>query len=148
MRGKPTVMKPGTPFYRITPADAGKTRLNTFIRFTSLDHPRGCGENLAVGDAAAVKKGSPPRMRGKPRQCGLRSLSWRITPADAGKTGLSEGERQASTDHPRGCGENAFLIGRMMPRIGSPPRMRGKRMLRRRRLHPLRITPADAGKTE
>ena len=49
----------------ITPADAGKTNISSRKRRAFEDHPRGCGENLAVGDAAAVKKGSPPRMRGK-----------------------------------------------------------------------------------
>ena len=70
-----------------------------------------------------------------------------ITPADAGKTGLSEGERQASTDHPRGCGENrldCFVHGCA---VGSPPRMRGKPFLNLDKRRQNRITPADAGKT-
>ena len=29
-------------------------------------------------------------------------------------------------DHPRGCGENDEIITAAQPKIGSPPRMRGK----------------------
>ena len=52
--------------YRITPADAGKTLATSAVKNYAKDHPRGCGENLAVLNEMSVDE--------------------RITPADAGKT--------------------------------------------------------------
>ena len=51
-------------------------------------------------------------------------------------------------DHPRGCGENDKLGGEAFDTLGSPPRMRGKLCLRINYWQVLRITPADAGKTD
>ena len=71
----------------------------------------------------------------------------RITPADAGKTGIGDGGSRVSEDHPRGCGENLRSRALRRHRTGSPPRMRGKPYdLANGRLSN-RITPADAGKT-
>ena len=71
---------------RITPADAGKTCLQRQSPRSGRDHPRGCGENVAMVNCSTVGVGSPPRMRGKPKPfewfAGIRG----ITPADAGKT--------------------------------------------------------------
>ena len=113
----------------------------------SWDHPRGCGENSVKKGEKAVSKGSPPRMRGKLASvlrvrgiCGITPADagktvlipriqprGRITPADAGKTvGLLE-DLAGAEDHPRGCGENAIPHTRISAKIGSPPRMRGKR---------------------
>ena len=52
--------------------------------------------------------------------------SYRITPADAGKTNLRRSVHADLGDHPRGCGENVFRdqLGKNL--MGSPPRMRGK----------------------
>ena len=91
------------------------------------DHPRGCGENLALESAAISLLGSPPRMRGKPARLPFATCARRITPADAGKT--------ASTD------------STLKSPDGSPPRMRGKPSLDTNRNNWRRITPADAGKT-
>ena len=66
MRGKPPTQTPCTARARITPADAGKTQRDLRWGVQNGDHPRGCGENVAV-DAAAARNS-------------------RITPADAGKT--------------------------------------------------------------
>ena len=71
---------------RITPADAGKTRMAELYDREQEDHPRGCGENSEPAGKTIVNAGSPPRMRGKLsfQQIPL-SLNG-ITPADAGKT--------------------------------------------------------------
>ena len=73
------------------------------------------------------KLGSPPRMRGKQFIKQPYHNSYRITPADAGKT-------------------NMFPYDEIIAQ-GSPPRMRGKRYSKRLREKKPGITPADAGKT-
>ena len=113
---------------RITPADAGKTKARAWTPLREGDHPRGCGENLET----------------------LRILhdNGRITPADAGKTALMPDGGAVKWDHPRGCGENYRLPRREYRPVGSPPRMRGKQHLTLSEECCIRITPADAGKTE
>ena len=87
-------------------------------------------------------------MRGKRITQPLLARAIRITPADAGKTCMVDSVRNVFQDHPRGCEEN--LKSRVCPKIrtGSPPRMRGKQQKYLPLFKLLRITPADAGKTE
>ena len=86
-------------------------------------------------------------MRGKLQKTQAGQAKTRITPADAGKT-LGRGAKpNAPQDHPRGCGENPLPVCLLQALIGSPPRMRGKRVIPRIRWMYIRITPADAGKT-
>ena len=54
---------------------------------------------------------------------------------------------QPRWDHPRACGENASLSPIRVSRLGSPPRMRGKRQIRPDGTKIGGITPAHAGKT-
>ena len=74
-------------------------------------------------------------------------LSYRITPAYAGKTSIHCKSLILLQDHPRVCGKDEVENFRMMIYLGSPPRMR------ERLYHPLTlisgkgITPAYAGKT-
>ena len=91
--------------------------------------------------------GSPPRMRGKLSVYFCKLYFNGITPADAGKTQTADDVHGADRDHPRGCGENRAMLRTLQCRIGSPPRMRGKRKSRQSCLRKRRITPADAGKT-
>ena len=70
-----------------------------------------------------------------------------ITPADAGKTNGGMRNEDHHEDHPRGCGENAFVLLPKAAEKGSPPRMRGKQHQRLPVIFCPRITPADAGKT-
>ena len=86
MRGKLRSCHFFSLFFRITPADAGKTACIVSPPYSTEDHPRGCGENLNLILIETNGAGSPPRMRGKhssPRKSGALH---RITPADAGKT--------------------------------------------------------------
>ena len=70
-------------------------------------------------------------MRGKPITEAFKADIDRITPADAGKTAVVKQAAAIAWDHPRGCGENSLLQDAMTKCQGSPPRMRGKRLLTR-----------------
>ena len=71
----------------------------------------------------------------------------RITPAYAGKTSVGTHDSQLVFHHPRVCGENSKLSPAKPTKSGSPPRMRGKRLLFAEAYRDVRITPAYAGKT-
>ena len=168
MRGKLPLHNAIIAHIRITPADAGKTCLCSPAQRARPDHPRGCGENYLWRRKRIVSLGSPPRMRGKlyrpaqpvgrtgitPADAGkTRGYTYshpkkRITPADAGKTALPNVFFHSGWDHPRGCGENAILMLHLRSRLGSPPRMRGKRAGISSAAASSGITPADAGKTK
>ena len=107
MRGKPLSLEWALAWRGITPADAGKTPETVMKWWLEKDHPRGCGENTRNLKASGKRKGSPPRMRGKPSSGALADAAGGITPADAGKT--IENIKKEYTG------------------VGSPPRMRGKR---------------------
>ena len=71
-----------------------------------------------------------------------------ITPAHAGKTCSVTPLRCGERDHPRACGENRASGAESGMRTGSPPRMRGKRLVLPRWRRRYGITPAHAGKTK
>ena len=70
----------------IIPADAGSTGQRQGSAVRRGDHPRGCGEHLAVLSAEAGLLGSSPRMRGALTLCVANSRRAGIIPADAGST--------------------------------------------------------------
>ena len=148
MRGKRCGLYKVLYRFRITPADAGKTDIQRAAGSIIRDHPRGCGENAYFRSDEDAERGSPPRMRGK-LTIHVRYLQTvGITPADAGKTAKKRVRRRYTRDHPRGCGENCISRSIGTVQVGSPPRMRGKLLHRSQSPNVLRITPADAGKTE
>ena len=65
MRGKLLYKDARVDQTRITPAYAGKTRSCVSGLSSFKDHPRVCGENPQFLLMRTVRKGSPPRMRGK-----------------------------------------------------------------------------------
>ena len=148
MRGKRPPSPRPAPQRRITPAHAGKTRRRPRFAARCTDHPRACGENGVSPDGSRRPRGSPPRMRGKPRKASLRHILLRITPAHAGKTRSGRRRERCRTDHPRACGENIPLSAPRFSRYGSPPRMRGKQRHHGKPSQGSRITPAHAGKTK
>ena len=91
--------------------------------------------------------GSPPRVRGKRVQLRVSSPDTRITPARAGKTSQSCLTPAKLRDHPRACGENLNSDKEVTEWRGSPPRVRGKPVVKFGELAAIRITPARAGKT-
>ena len=98
MRGKLNLVKFCHMGSGITPAYAGKTRVQDvvdnplhFVVHALQDHPRVCGENRRRKAIRCVKPGSPPRMRGKHLVVGEKLRQTGITPAYAGKTHLVTG---------------------------------------------------------
>ena len=75
-------------------------------------------------------------------------VSYRITPAGAGKTYRKATQASASRDHPRRCGENADKMAAEEFEAGSPPQVRGKHTFKNLQVNAGRITPAGAGKTQ
>ena len=147
MRGKPEQAFMLFVTVRITPADAGKTRLCGSLSARPEDHPRRCGENSACTGFCTVLGGSPPQVRGKHAAQKARFLTLRITPAGAGKTVHHHAPAERGEDHPRRCGENKPLDKAAQRDSGSPPQVRGKPPSPSPSLEPIGITPAGAGKT-
>ena len=110
-----------------------------------MDHPRVCGEQLALWAWYKRPKGSPPRMRGT--ECfGFACLvDCRITPAYAGNSLPPKTTATSCQDHPRVCGEQYAPCASSMPGAGSPPRMRGTACQVLFQSALTRITPAYAG---
>ena len=131
----------------ITPACAGKTRDSGHSGRRTEDHPRMCGENTSFGVCGGVTSGSPPHVRGKRIHYEKVSVSWGITPACAGKTGMLRCSIKPRRDHPRMCGENLTMNNETKRDVGSPPHVRGKPPLLSDIRTAFRITPACAGKT-
>ena len=147
VRGKGFCSSALTSFFGITPACAGK-RVSPLSRNRGHgDHPRVCGEKLAMLDEIYHAMGSPPRVRGKgPPQllrCGVKG----ITPACAGKSLTIQKMTTRSRDHPRVCGEKNTTRHLFRRCLGSPPRVRGKVGRHKPNAVILGITPACAGKS-
>ena len=132
---------------RITPACAGTTLFHDAVDFLAEDHPRVCGDYLAVRAAVNKHPGSPPRVRGLLRLLRPRHHRQRITPACAGTTTRHNLPKVATWDHPRVCGDYDAHAATISGHAGSPPRVRGLRSACSCAHRPHRITPACAGTT-
>ena len=86
-------------------------------------------------------------MRGKPFGFHPQKSQRRITPAGAGKTCTYRKLAANYRDHPRRCGENVGFGEVCCRNQGSPPQVRGKRLMCGFCVPELGITPAGAGKT-
>ena len=85
-------------------------------------------------------------MRGKVDLSHHNILAWWITPAYAGKRHGWVKAKTTTQDHPRVCGEKDDTRGCSAAIPGSPPRMRGKGVVKKQTKKRGRITPAYAGK--
>mgnify|MGYP001257716996 CR=1 FL=1 len=130
---------------RITPACAGSRRNLPGQNMNAQDHPRVCGEQLAVRLTAENILGSPPRVRGADLLCNHQKGIKRITPACAGSRFPAREIPQYGPDHPRVCGEQPETVKRQYQLMGSPPRVRGAAFDRILPCPGPRITPACAG---
>ena len=147
VRGKPGAGVGTISRGRITPAGAGKTILFAKGGQGMKDHPRRCGENWTESPIAFYTQGSPPQVRGKRFLSVPFTYVLRITPAGAGKTGVSLPALILFQDHPRRCGENDTTLLYGHTTLGSPPQVRGKLNFGREAGATGGITPAGAGKT-
>ena len=86
-------------------------------------------------------------MRGKQGKTAKASDGARIIPAHAGQTPFGPRCSGRPPDHPRACGANRCVVTSTRRRIGSSPRMRGKRLQGIREQAQGRIIPAHAGQT-
>ena len=147
VRGKPVRRTCWAMRSGLIPARAGKTSSTTPTRSCSWAHPRACGENLMNSSSSTRVKGSSPRVRGKQRFSDVLRLVVRLIPARAGKTQRRAHRGCAAPAHPRACGENLMALVIPERRLGSSPRVRGKRD--DDLAHPCgaRLIPACAGKT-
>ena len=146
MRGKVPAYQVPNPNARITPACAGKRRVEPDCSAVHWDHPRVCGEKALLVLYPVLLVGSPPRVRGKESRPHRSSGSSGITPACAGKSGTTRRKAGNKWDHPRVCGEKRRdRLDYYVPQ-GSPPRMRGKGTLTNTLNTVSGITPACAGK--
>ena len=146
MRGKVLLLLDAGVVVGITPAYAGKRVRDSFCKDIRWDHPRVCGEKGQRGHVGAHVVGSPPRMRGKGQAAPFGAEPVGITPAYAGKRISRSSAVSGSGDHPRVCGEKVLIWAGAVGRWGSPPRMRGKDLLRKESHEDFGITPAYAGK--
>ena len=105
MRGKAMPRLFLFPFWRITPAYAGKSGGSRPRGGEGEDHPRVCGEKFWALVRAVMALGSPPRVRGKANSACRHQPKQGITPAHAGKRRRCCRYRQVAWDHPRLCGE-------------------------------------------
>ena len=147
MRGKAKNRCRSCPFTRITPACAGKRLVRLTKKPLPGDHPRVCGEKPQMYAPKKWMKGSPPRVRGKGDRYEAMDAPAGITPAYAGKRSTSCCHAGVPGDHPRVCGEKAFVFSSALVLAGSPPRVRGKAQWCGAIGANLRITPACAGKS-
>ena len=147
MRGKQRAFIENTLKPRIIPAHAGQTDVARWSGNWRTDHPRACGANSRLLQAATTSLGSSPRMRGKQRLTSIEHFAERIIPAHAGQTAVPTVADGTRSDHPRACGANFRVREVVDAYAGSSPRMRGKRLHKRHRGKPVRIIPAHAGQT-
>ena len=87
-------------------------------------------------------------MRGKVDPEFAESVTFRITPAYAGKSFGSWCQPLSNRDHPRLCGEKNSVLGDVREVSGSPPPMRGKGQFLIVGVCAVGITPAYAGKSQ
>ena len=132
---------------RIIPARAGQTHDYKVIGDPRPDHPRACGANTLSVYTPCSGSGSSPRVRGKPLLKSGLYLFNRIIPARAGQTSRMVRLSDWMSDHPRACGANDADALPCRQRVGSYPRVRGKRMVPSRGWVRCRIIPARAGQT-
>ncbi len=101
---------------------------------------------MSAGNTPAC--GTPPRRRGGRGPRRGPDQGRRNTPASARRTPSCRLGTRRPAEHPRVGGENAELFGADHPPVGTRPRQRGGRGRRGTPPHPLRNTPASAGRTQ
>ena len=109
-------------------------------------HPRAYGEESASSFMAASASGSPPCVRGRVRQAGVRTANGRFTPVHTGKRSSHSDDYAGSTVHPRAYGEECGVVWLFLVVLGSPPCIRGRVHVFRILSAASRFTPVHTGK--
>ena len=104
-----------------------------------------CGEQIQRHIMLIRPRGSPPRVRGTDPVPLLKNHKCGITPACAGNRNARYVSAISYRDHPRVCGEQAFMHKLVAKLYGSPPRVRGTGSPAGCDYLYDRITPACAG---
>ncbi len=112
-------------FPGFTPAHAGNTKSQFFIKVPAKVHPRSRGEYPSIKAVVIFPLGSPPLTRGIPLYTLFFPLLIRFTPAHAGNTAAYINNFLAPQVHPRSRGEYQSSIWYHAPIQGSPPLTRG-----------------------
>ncbi|EEP20772.1 hypothetical protein BIFANG_03342 [Bifidobacterium angulatum DSM 20098 = JCM 7096] len=110
---------------RIIPACAGNTWPTASPPTQNRDHPRVCGEHIAVMTMTMGFAGSSPRVRGTPSVAMRSRVAAGIIPACAGNTSSVANTVRPARDHPRVCGEHGLCLAWAAAAEGSSPRVRG-----------------------
>ena len=133
---------------RVHPRVCGETHHQEAPGAGETVHPRVCGGNFYRAGAMVSFSGTSPRVRGKPVLVlnGVRCK--RYIPACAGETARRSRFWTTTRVHPRVCGGNRSQYSILTYRTGTSPRVRGKRVDRRRGNVPGGYIPACAGETE
>ena len=127
MRGILYLCPPYRLHVRFTPAYAGNTSSGTLREALTMVHPRVCGEYRGAWNGSLAE--------------------WGFTPAYAGNTSRGKLVHPRRRVHPRVCGEYASVRVAWLWPLGSPPRMRGIRIITEAGVVHSRFTPAYAGNT-
>ena len=131
----------------LIPACAGQTRRPRVGLIGSRAHPRVCGADLSAINDAPHKRGSSPRVRGRPSDW-IAFSSWRgLIPACAGQTRRPIRSRTQPRAHPRVCGADGDKIPVEIWGKGSSPRVRGRRHCWGGVFVMVGLIPACAGQT-
>ena len=110
VRGKVEALRSNHDKGRITPACAGKSFYFRGRNTKRKDHPRVCGEKSVSLRPRLTALGSPPRVRGKVLLHRHFHDKLGITPACAGKRGITLLLWLTYKDHPRVFGEKEIKL--------------------------------------
>ena len=147
-RGKLAGLLVFVGIFRLIPAHAGKTSLQTTCSSRHGAHPRSRGENFVADYVLFKAWGSSPLTRGKLRRRCPKHEGVRLIPAHAGKTATRRRTKSPQRAHPRSRGENSSLWRVAACSSGSSPLTRGKLGLGRGLCLVAGLIPAHAGKTQ
>ena len=124
--GKPGVRRPCGVEPRNIPTRVGKTRTASRSPSRATEHPHACGENFGAAATRARKRGTSPRVWGKPNKSNSGLIADRNIPTRVGKTHFSRPSSYKTTEHPHACGENAMISAEHPFVTGTSPRVWGK----------------------
>ena len=131
----------------LIPAHTGKTRACRAEPTSTRAHPRSRGENPPPLEVPKYAMGSSPLMRGKPGRVHGVTERLGLIPTHAGKTWSATERSPSRTAHPRSRGENRESTTQKVPRAGSSPLTRRKRIGNHHLHARAGFIPAHAGKT-